>query len=48
MRAGGMVLRATHDGYAERFGIIHERFVALASDGNRLDGEDVFPAGHRN
>jgi uncharacterized heparinase superfamily protein len=38
----GMVLRATHDGYAERFGIIHERFVALSSDGNRLDGEDVF------
>jgi uncharacterized heparinase superfamily protein len=39
-----MVLRATHDGYAERFGIIHERFVALSGDGNRLDGEDVFLA----
>ncbi len=38
----GMVLRATHDGYAERFGIVHERFVALSGDGNRLDGEDVF------
>jgi len=36
------VLRAAHDGYAERFGIIHERFVSLSSDGNRLDGEDVF------
>jgi uncharacterized heparinase superfamily protein len=36
------VLRATHDGYAERFGIIHERFVSLSVDGNRLDGEDVF------
>jgi uncharacterized heparinase superfamily protein len=36
------VLRAAHDGYAERFGIIHERFVALSADGNRLDGEDVF------
>jgi len=33
---------------AERFGIIHERFVALSSDGNRLDGEDVFLAGHRH
>jgi uncharacterized heparinase superfamily protein len=36
------VLRAAHDGYAERFGIIHERFVALSADGNRVDGEDVF------
>jgi uncharacterized heparinase superfamily protein len=36
------VLRAAHDGYAERFGIIHERFVALSPDGNKLDGEDVF------
>ena len=39
-----MVLRVTHDGYAERFGIIHERFVSLSGDGNRLDGEDVFLA----
>jgi uncharacterized heparinase superfamily protein len=36
------VLRAAHDGYAGRFGIVHERFVALSADGNRLDGEDVF------
>jgi uncharacterized heparinase superfamily protein len=36
------VLRATHDGYAERFGIVHERFVSLSADGNKLDGEDVF------
>ena len=36
------VLRAAHDGYADRFGIIHERFVSLSADGNRLDGEDVF------
>jgi uncharacterized heparinase superfamily protein len=39
---GETVLRAAHDGYAERFGILHERFVALSEDGNRLDGEDVF------
>jgi len=37
-----MVLRATHDGYAERFGIIHERFVSLSADGNKLEGEDLF------
>jgi uncharacterized heparinase superfamily protein len=36
------VLRAAHDGYAESFGIIHERFVSLSADGNKLDGEDVF------
>ena len=36
------MLRATHDGYAERFGIVHERFVSLSADGNKLDGEDVF------
>jgi len=36
------VLRAAHDGYARRFGILHERFVSLSVDGNRLDGEDVF------
>ena len=38
------MVRAAHDGYAERFGIIHERFVTLSADGNRLDGEDVFLA----
>jgi uncharacterized heparinase superfamily protein len=38
----GTVLHAAHDGYVERFGIVHERFVALSADGNRLDGEDVF------
>jgi len=37
-----MVLRATHDGYAERFGIVHERFVSLSADGSKLDGEDLF------
>jgi uncharacterized heparinase superfamily protein len=36
------VLRAVHDGYAARFGIIHERFVSLSTDGMTLEGEDVF------
>jgi len=36
------VLRAMHDGYAERFGILHERLVSLSADGNTLNGEDVF------
>jgi uncharacterized heparinase superfamily protein len=38
----GASLRASHDGYAKRFGIIHERSVSLSGDGNRLDGEDTF------
>ena len=37
-----MVLRAIHDGYVERFGIVHERFVSLSPDGSKLDGEDLF------
>jgi len=40
--AGGTVLRATHDGYAERFGILHERTISLSADGTRIEGEDVF------
>jgi uncharacterized heparinase superfamily protein len=40
--ADAVVLRAAHDGYADRFGIIHERVLTLSGDGTRLDGEDVF------
>jgi uncharacterized heparinase superfamily protein len=39
---GALVLRTSHDGYAENFGVIHRRAVALAADGSRLDGEDMF------
>jgi uncharacterized heparinase superfamily protein len=39
---GTLVLRTSHDGYAEAFNIIHRRALMLAADGNRLDGEDVF------
>jgi len=42
--ADSVVLRATHDGYADRFGILHERTVSLSADGTRLDGEDMFIA----
>ncbi|MCC6778509.1 MAG: heparinase II/III family protein [Hyphomicrobiales bacterium] len=38
----GTVLRASHDGYAESFNIIHERVLLLSADGQRLDGEDLF------
>ena len=43
-RPDAVELRASHDGYADRFGILHERILTLASDGTRLDGEDIFLA----
>jgi len=39
-----IALRAAHDGYADRFGIVHERMLMLAADGTRIDGEDIFRA----
>jgi uncharacterized heparinase superfamily protein len=39
---GATVLRASHDGYADRFQVVHQRTLMLAPDGSRLDGEDVF------
>jgi len=41
-REEATLLRASHDGYAGRFGIVHQRSVRLAADGSRFDGEDVF------
>jgi uncharacterized heparinase superfamily protein len=38
----GQLLRASHDGYADLFNVIHQRTLLLAVDGSRLDGEDVF------
>ncbi len=38
----GEIVRSTHDGYAGRFSVVHQRSVILAPDGNRLDGEDLF------
>jgi uncharacterized heparinase superfamily protein len=38
---GAVVLRATHDGYAGRFGLVHARTLILGADGARLDGEDT-------
>ncbi len=36
----GQVLEASHDGYAGRFGLIHNRALALTNDGRKLIGED--------
>lgn len=45
-REEAQIVRATHDGYAKRLGIVHQRSWRLASDGARLDGEDVFRVAH--
>ena len=36
------MLRTSHDGYADRFGIVHHRILHVAADGNKIDGEDLF------
>jgi uncharacterized heparinase superfamily protein len=41
-----LVLRASHDGYSRRFGIIHQRAVMLTAGGGKLEGEDVFMPAH--
>ncbi len=37
---GVAVLAASHDGYAKRYGVIHNRRLALSATGTRLDGLD--------
>jgi uncharacterized heparinase superfamily protein len=38
----GTLIRASHDGYAGLFNLIHRRVLLLAKDGQKLDGEDLF------
>jgi uncharacterized heparinase superfamily protein len=33
-------IEAAHDGYDQRFGIVHHRRLTLAADGRRIEGED--------
>jgi uncharacterized heparinase superfamily protein len=40
--SAGAVLRTSHDGYANDFGVIHHRGIQLSADGRTLDGEDSF------
>jgi uncharacterized heparinase superfamily protein len=37
-----VILQASHDGYARRFGVLHERSFRLALDGKVLEGLDRF------
>jgi uncharacterized heparinase superfamily protein len=42
---GGMVtVEASHDGYAKRFGLTHQRRLTLSADGQELEGEDLLLA----
>ena len=41
-QADAVILRTSHDGYADIFNVIHQRMLMLADDGRRLDGEDLF------
>src|SRR5215203_3302225 len=43
-RGDAIILRTSHDGYADRFKVIHQRALKLALAGNRVDGEDLFVA----
>jgi uncharacterized heparinase superfamily protein len=45
--AGATVLAMRHNGYADRFGIVHQRQLSLSESGDRLEGVDSFvnPAG---
>jgi uncharacterized heparinase superfamily protein len=37
----GVLLTTSHDGYLDRFGLMHRRVLMLSPDGTRLDGEDT-------
>jgi uncharacterized heparinase superfamily protein len=37
----GVMVRAAHDGYITRFGLLHARTLVLSADGTCLDGEDT-------
>jgi uncharacterized heparinase superfamily protein len=38
----GVLLRASHDAYADLCNVVHYRMLMLSSDGQRVEGEDVF------
>jgi uncharacterized heparinase superfamily protein len=39
---GSTVLQLSHDGYARRFGMVHERSLRLGAEGRTLEGVDRF------
>ena len=48
-QSDGVLLRASHDAYADLFNVVHHRTLHLSSDGQKVEGEDVFtPAAGEN
>ncbi|WEK48435.1 MAG: heparinase II/III family protein [Candidatus Andeanibacterium colombiense] len=44
----GTRLEASHDGYAQRYGLVHRRILILRDDGSELRGEDLLvPTGRK-
>jgi uncharacterized heparinase superfamily protein len=43
---GAVLLRASHDGYARRYGVLHQRTLLLRREDGRLEGEDAFLPAH--
>ena len=41
-RGDALIMRVSHDGYRDRFRVIHQRTLKLANAGDRIDGEDAF------
>ncbi len=39
-----VTVEASHDGYAKRFGLTHQRRLTLSADGQELEGEDLLLA----
>jgi uncharacterized heparinase superfamily protein len=39
--SNGELLTTSHDGYVQRFGLVHRRVLMASPDGTRLDGEDT-------
>ncbi|MDR3495153.1 MAG: heparinase II/III family protein [Ancalomicrobiaceae bacterium] len=46
--AGSVAVTAHHDGYARRFGLVHERTLRLEAGGRRIDGRDRLEAVRRD
>lgn len=41
-------IESTHNGYASRFGLIHQRILTLSGDGTELAGEDILIPSAKN
>ncbi|RJF77081.1 heparinase II/III family protein [Rhodopseudomonas palustris] len=43
--ANGVLLTMSHDGYRDKFGVLHQRVIMVKHDGSRVDGEDSLAPG---